>query len=177
MKKGPLIIAAIIAIIILTIISVFVTIHNDAVIYEERVNSAASDVEVVEKRRIDLIQNLVDCVKDYNSYESETMKEIIAARISASNADAAELAINAVAEAYPELKSSENYQSLMTELSLTENQIANQRKAYNDAVKYYNQMFRKFPNNIVLKIMGMEKIDATYTEYNAPEDAPQNLFD
>ena len=90
--------------------------------------------------------------------------------------ESAQLAIKAVAEAYPELKASENYKQLMTELALTENQIAQYRQNYNEQVRAYNRAVRSFPNNLILGMMGYEKIDSVYTDYQAPTDAPQNLF-
>lgn len=65
----------------------------------------------------------------------------------------------------------------MNELSLTENSIAQYRNSYNTQVKNYNKFIRTFPNNIFLSILGYEQIDADYTDYDAPSDAPQNLFD
>lgn len=100
------------------------------------------------------------------------------ARVSAESGDIEEarLAINAVAEAYPELKSIENYQTLMNELSVTENLIAEYRNNFNVQVRAYNKHIRKFPNKQILGFAGYESIDATYLEYDAPSDAPQDLF-
>lgn len=64
----------------------------------------------------------------------------------------------------------------MNELALTENQIAQYRNNYNEQIKTYNNTVRKFPNNLILNILGYEKIDTEYTDYNAPTDAPQELF-
>lgn len=90
--------------------------------------------------------------------------------------DEAKVSINAVAEAYPELKANENYQQLMNELAMTENQIAQYRNNYNEQVRAYNKMIRSFPNNVILSILGYERIETIYTDYGAPVDAPQNLF-
>ena len=104
---------------------------------------------------------------------------ITAARSSVSNGDIdeAKVSINAVAEAYPELKANENYRQLMNELAMTENQIAQYRNNYNEQVRAYNKIIRSFPNNVILSILGYERIETTYTDYGAPVDAPQNLFD
>lgn len=64
----------------------------------------------------------------------------------------------------------------MNELAMTENQIAQYRNNYNEQVRSYNKMVRSFPNNIILSILGYEAIDTTYTDYDAPVDAPQDLF-
>jgi LemA protein len=81
-----------------------------------------------------------------------------------------------VSEAYPELKSNENYKELMNELSITENLIAEYRSNYNKQVKEYNRYIRKFPTRFFLNILGYEVRGYTYLDYSAPADAPQNLF-
>lgn len=85
-------------------------------------------------------------------------------------------AIAAVSEAYPELKSNENYKELMNELSITENLIAEYRSNYNKQIKVYRRYVRKFPTRIFLDILGYELQEYTYLNYDAPVDAPQNLF-
>lgn len=85
-------------------------------------------------------------------------------------------AITAVSEAYPELKSNENYKELINELSITENLIAEYRSNYNKQVKEYNRYIRKFPTRFFLNILGYEVRGYTYLDYSAPADAPQNLF-
>ena len=84
--------------------------------------------------------------------------------------------IAAVAEAYPELKSNENYKELMNELSITENLIAEYRENYNKQIKEYNRYARKFPTRLFLNILGYEMQQYQYLDYDAPVDAPQNLF-
>lgn len=147
----------------------FVSSNNKAIFLEEQINAAQADINVAEKRRFDLVYNLVDAVQSYQDYEGETLENIVSARNSMEygDVDGAQMAINAVAEAYPELKANENYKRLMNELAMTENQIAQYRNNY---------MVRSFPNNIILSILGYEAIDTTYTDYDAPVDAPQDLF-
>lgn len=151
--------------------------QNHAISLEEIVEVAQSDINVQEKRRIDLIGNLVDCVKEYDAYEGSTLESIVTARGQAGDISGATTAIAAVAEAYPELKSNENYKTLMNELSITENMIAQYRSSYNDAVKNYNRFVRKFPDRIFLSLTGYETIEYDYLDYDAPVDAPQNIFD
>ena len=112
--------------IILMIIGMFVGTNNTAINLEEQIKESKSSIHIQEKRRKDLIYNLVDTVESYNKYEQDTMTEIIEARTKANNGNVeeAEILINAVAEQYPELKSNENYKTLMTELAFTENIIA-----------------------------------------------------
>ena len=151
--------------------------QNHAISLEEIVEVAQSDISVQEKRRIDLIGNLVDCVKEYDAYEGNTLESIVKERGQAGDISGATTAIAAIAEAYPELKSDENYKALMNELSITENMIAQYRSSYNDAVKNYNRFVRKFPDRIFLSLTGYEIIEYDYLDYDAPVDAPQNLFD
>ena len=178
MKKF-LIILGIVLGLILMIAGIFIGTNNTAINLEEQIKESKSSINIQEKRREDLIYNLVDTVQNYNKYEQETMTQIIEARTMASNGhiEDAEMTISAVAEQYPELKSNENYKTLMTELAVTENLIAEHRNNYNIQVKQYNKHIKKFPNNLILNIMGYEKLDNTYLEYEAEEDAPRNLFE
>lgn len=182
MNKNLLIVLGIIGGIILagiiTIGALFITSQNKAISLEEQVSESSSAIKVQEKRRVDLILNLVDTVKNYDKYEKETLVQLTEARSKANdgNVEDAQLAIQAVTEAYPELKSQANYQNLMTELSVTENLIAEYRNNYNVQIKAYNKHVRKFPNSIILGVMGYEQIDSTYLEYEAPSDAPTDLF-
>lgn len=176
--KLPLIIAAgVVAVILLCVFGVQSS-QNKAFALEEQVNTADSDIKVQEKRRVDLIGNLVDCVQQYDKHEAETLAAIVEGRGSNDNAiENATTAIAAVAEAYPELKSSEQYKELMNELSMTENLIAEYRSNYNKQIKEYNRHVRKFPTRIFLNILGYEVMDYAYLDYDAPVDAPQNLFE
>ena len=177
-NKATWIVVGIVFAIILLIGGLFISSNNKAIFLEEQINAAQADINVAEKRRDDLVFNLVDAVQSYQDYEGETMESIVSARNSMEHGDVegAQIEITAVAEAYPELKANENYKQLMNELALTENQIAQYRNNYNEQVRSYNKMVRSFPNNIILNILGYEAIDTTYTDYDAPVDAPQDLF-
>lgn len=174
-KLIGIIIGVIMAVIIFCIFSVQ-SYQNKAFSLEEQVNSAQSAINVQEKRRIDLIGNLVDCVKEYDEHEATTLKEIIEMRGQAGDIEGAMTAITAVTESYPELKSNENYKQLMNELSMTENMIAEYRENFNYQVKEYNRHVRKFPARMFLNMLGYEVQDYQYLDYNAPIDATQNLF-
>ena len=172
---------AIIAAIILavTLMTVFGVqgVQNKAISYEEQIATAKSEVTVQEKRRADLIPNLVNCVKAYDAHEYQTLMDVINARGAASDevAEEVQTIISAVAEAYPELKSNENYQQLMTELATTENLIANYRNSYNNWIKRYNQYVRKFPHRQILGMLGYEVVDYEYLTYDV--DAPIVSFE
>ncbi|MDD6069610.1 MAG: LemA family protein [Clostridiales bacterium] len=176
-KVAVIVLACIVAVYFM-IVFVIQSAQNKAIALEEQVNTADSDINVQEKRRIDLIGNLVDCVKEYDKHEAETLSAVVDGR-STSDADIenATTAIKAVAEAYPELKSNENYTTLMTELSMTENMIAEYRSNYNKQIKEYKRYVRKFPTRQFLGMLGYEIKDYQYLDYDAPADAPQDLFE
>lgn len=179
MKKTVAIGVGVVCAAVICVAALFVSTNNRVVSLEEQINSSSSEIEVMEKRRVDLVYNLVDTLQSYNDYESGTLKEIVEARQQASKGDikGAQTVINAVAEQYPELKSSENYKQFMTELSLTENQISQYRNSYNKQVKEYNKTVRSFPTSMILNIMGYTPIESDYLEFEAPSDAPQDLFE
>lgn len=179
MKKDTklilIVLAGILAIVLLCIFAVQGT-QNKAFTLEEQVNTAQSDIRVQEKRRVDLVYNLADCVMQYDKHEAETLTAIVEGRGSSGDIENVATAITAVSEAYPELKSNENYKELMNELSITENLIAEYRSNFNKQVKEYNRYVRQFPARLFLNILGYETQTYDYLNYNAPVDAPQNLF-
>lgn len=174
-KLALIIVAGIIAVIMLCVFIVQGA-QNTAFSLEESVNTAMSDISVQEKRRVDLVYNLADCVMEYDEHEAQTLKDIVEGRGSTGDIENVTTAITAVAEAYPDLKSSDLYKELMNELAITENLIAEYRSNYNQQVKSYNRYVRKFPTRMFLNMLGYEVIDFGYLEYDAPVDAPQNLF-
>lgn len=174
--KVPVIIVVGVLAVILMIVFGIQSSQNKAIAFEEQVNTAQSDIKVQEKRRVDLVYNLADCVKQYDNHESETLKAIVDGRGSTGDIENVTTAITAVAEAYPELKSNENYKTLMNELSMTENLIAEYRSNYNKQIKEYKRYVRKFPTRMFLDILGYEIHEYQYLDYNAPVDAPQHLF-
>lgn len=175
-KLVLIIVAGIAAIVLLGVFTVQNS-QNKAFSLEEQVNTASSDIKVQEKRRVDLVYNLADCVKEYDKHEAESLKSVVDGRGSAGDIENVTTAIAAVSEAYPELKSNENYKELMNELAITENLIAEYRSNYNKQIKEYNRYIRKFPTRVFLNILGYETQDYAYLDYNASPDAPQQLFE
>lgn len=174
-KLIGLIIAAILAVVMLGLFVVQGA-QNTAIALEEQVEVAESDIQVQEKRRVDLVYNLADCVKQYDEHEANTLRDIVDVRSNSSSIEDVQMAISAVSEAYPELKSNENYKELMNELSMTENMIAEYRSNFNSQVKEYSRFVRKFPTRFFLSLTGYEVQEYAYLNYDAPADAPQNLF-
>ena len=160
----------IIALVVVAVLVIgFVTIYNSLVRDRNRVDNAWGQMEVQLKRRYDLIPNLVETVKGYATHERETFEEVTrarqgaeAARTPAEQAEAENFLTQAlrqlfaVAEDYPELRASDNFQSLQDDLEETENKIAVSRQIYNDTVLTYNNRVQQIPTNIVAAITGFE---------------------
>lgn len=182
MKNGiklTLIIIGIILAVMLFGVFTLNSIPNQAISYEEQITTAQSEIKIQEKRRADLIPNLVDCVKAYDKHEYETLMAVIEARGTSSDSSVQEIQtmITAVAEQYPELKSNENYKELMNELSTTENKIARVRSNYNEWVSKYNSYVKKFPNKQILSFLGYEVTEYQKLTFDTSSDAPTDLFD
>ena len=174
--KVPVIIGVGVLAVILMIVFGVQSSQNKAIVLEEQVSTASSDIKVQEKRRVDLVYNLADCVKQYDKHEADTLTAIVDGRGSTGDIENVTTAVTAVTEAYPELKSNENYKTLMNELSMTENMIAEYRSNYNKQIKEYKRYVRKFPTRQFLGLLGYEVQEYEYLDYNAPVDAPQDLF-
>lgn len=175
-KKMTLIIIAGVLAVLLMAFTIIMSIRNKAISLEEAIETAESDIEVQEKKRVDLVYNLADCVKEYDEHEAKILEEIAESRKQDAKMQNVSMSIKAVAEAYPELKSNEQYKSLMNELTILENEIAQYRTAYNKSVEKYKRYVRKYPQKIILEWMGYENQDYKRLEYDAPKDAPQDLF-
>lgn len=177
--KLCLIILAVIVAITLMFVFGFQGVQNKAISLEEQITTAQSEIKIQEKRRADLIPNLVDCVKAYDEHEYNTLMAVIEARGSGSDEVASEVmtSVNVVAEQYPELKSNENYKQLMTELATTENLIANTRTNYNTWVTQYKSYVRKFPNRGILDMLGYETQPFEKLTFDVSSDAPTDLFE
>ena len=177
--KLPLIIIAVALAVFLLFVFAFQGVQNHAIGLEEQITTAQSEIKIQEKRRADLIPNLVDCVKAYDEHEYNTLVAVIEARGASSDEVVGDIManINVVAEQYPALKSNENYKQLMTELAITENLIAQTRTNYNTWVSQYNIYTRKFPNAGILSLLGYERQTFEKLNYDVSSDAPTNLFD
>ena len=151
--------------------------QNKAISMEQAVETAMSDIKVQEQARISKLPNMVDCVKQYDKHEAETLQAIVDGRGGSGNIENVTTAIAAVAEAYPELKSSENYQTLMKEMATIENLLAQYRTNYNKQVGIYRRYVRGFPARLYLSWTGYEVVDYQLLDYGAPVDAPVNLFE
>ncbi len=187
MKKKSVVIIAVIAVIVIIGI-VLISGYNRLISLEERTDTEYSNVQVQMQRRSDLIPNLVNTVKGYAEHETEVYTAIADARsklAGAATVDELEEAdgelssalnrLLAISEAYPELKSNENFLSLQDELAGTENRIGVARQDYNEAVQKYNVKIRSFPTNIFAGMLGFEKKEQ-FTASESAQTVPQVEF-
>src|SRR5687767_2012076 len=141
---------------------IYVLIRNSMIGSRNRVDESWSGIDVQLKRRHDLVPNLVETVKGYATHERETFEKVTQARAKAMQAQgpaqssAAEGLLNAaltdlraVAEQYPDLRATENFQQLSRNLSELEDEIQASRRIYNSNVQAYNTKIQIFPNSIV----------------------------
>lgn len=157
--------------------------YNGLIRLKNRVEEAWSDISVQQKRRYDLIPNLVETVKGYAVHESQTLENVIKARneamaaansnntadvLKAENALSSTLkSIFALSESYPDLKANQNFLELQRELTDTEDKIMAARRFYNSNVRDFNTKLQVFPTNIFGKLLGFsarEFIEATDVE-------------
>jgi LemA protein len=163
--------------------------YNKLVRLREGVRGSWSQIEVMLKRRHDLIPNMVETVKGYASHESETLENVIKARNSAVAADGVEAQsaaegqlsgalrqLFAVAEAYPDLKANQNFLELQGELTSTEDGIARQRQSYNATVEGYNSTVQTVPTNLIAGPFGFTEKPFFEVTTEAEREAPKVSF-
>jgi LemA protein len=166
-----------------------VVLYNRLVRLRNRAENSWAQVDVQLRKRYDLIPNLVETVKGYASHERETFEEVTRARTAAQQAStvqqqaeaenvltAAIGRLFAVAEAYPELRASENFQQLQAELSDIEGKIAIARQVYNDAVLSYDNALETVPTNVVAGMFNFEPRPYFELEDAAAREAPRVRF-
>jgi LemA protein len=166
-----------------------VAVFNGLVLSRNRTQEAWSDIDVQLKRRYDLIPNLVETVKGYASHESGTFEKVTQARnaamaaqgvkekAEAENALAGTLkTLFAVAEAYPELKASQNFMQLQMDLRDTEDKIQAARRFYNGNALDLKTKIETFPSNIIASTFGFKPSDFFELEDAAQKEAPKVNF-
>jgi len=179
------VIVVVVAVLLLVLV---VAAYNRLVRLRNRTQNAWSQVDVQLRRRYDLIPNLVETVKGYASHELGTFEEVTRARTAAQQAQGvqeqsqAENALTAaigrlfaVAEAYPQLRATENFQQLQSQLEDTEQKIAVSRQVYNDTVLTYNNATQTVPSNVIAGIFHFQPKE--FFEIEEPvREAPQVRF-
>lgn len=156
-------------------------IYNKLVKLRTMVEEAWSSIDVMLKKRHDLIPNLIETVKGYATHERETFDSVTRARAAAmgantvgekeiaeKNLNQAMMNLNAVAEQYPDLKANQNFMQLQAELSALEGDIEKSRRYYNGTVRENNILVETFPSNIIANMFKFAK--STFFELDSPAE-------
>lgn len=183
---------AIIAIAVLVVLAVLwaISARNSMIRERNRVEESWSGIDVQLKRRHDLVPNLVETVKGYATHESEVFEKTTKARAEAMKAhDMSEAAdaeskltsaladLRAVAENYPDLRATENFQQLSRNLSQLEDEIQASRRIYNSNVQKFNTKIQIFPNSVIANQSGFEAFDYFEIEDHSEREPVQVSFD
>jgi LemA protein len=175
-----------------------ISVYNGMITAEEGVKSGWSQVENQYQRRYDLIPNLVETVKGFAKQEREVLENVTNARARVGQMNVTPEILNdpqafakfqqaqdglgsalsrllVVTENYPTLRSNENFLTLQSQLEGTENRIAVERRRFNEAVRSYNTMIRRFPASTIASMSGFKE-KAYFTAAEGAEQAPQVKF-
>jgi len=170
-----------ILLIVVGVIGGVIYVYNGLVSNRNRVSNALSDIDVQLKRRYDLVPNLVETVKGYQQHESTVLEEVTLARTAAISVQrdgvaaraVAETALSGalksffmVAESYPDLKASENFKQLQSQLVILEDDIQSARRYYNATVREMNNAVQVFPSNLIAPMLGFNKLEFFGAEEN-----------
>lgn len=198
--KKSWIILAIVGVVLIIAVGGGCSTYNGMVLADTELQKSWDNVQNQYQRRYDMYDNLVNTVKGYAAHESGTLEAVTNARAGltqaadaaraegGSPADVAQyqaaqdnlsrafnVYVNAVTEAYPDLKANENFLSLQDEIAGTENRIATERTRYNEAVQQYNLKVRTFPNNIFAGMFGFTPKEGFKADA-AAQSAPRIVF-
>jgi len=174
-----IIIGAVVVVIILALAAMY----NGLVRLNQQANEAWSDITVQIKRRLDLIPNLVETVRGYAKHEKTVFEDVTKARAQTLNAQGVKetakaenqfeqtlKSLFAVAENYPQLRATENFQKLQDELTDTEDKIMASRRFYNGVVRDFNTKRKVFPTNIFANMLGFKQ-DKEFFELDEADQA------
>ena len=175
-------------VIAVVLVGIVIGLYNKLVRLRNRAENAWAQVDVQLRRRYDLIPNLVEAVKGYAAHERGTFEEVTKARTAAQQAQGVQEQAQAenlltqaigklfaVAEAYPELRATENFQQLQAQLAETEQKIAIARQVYNDAVLTYDNALETVPTSIIAGIFNFRPREYFQTE-DVTREAPRVDF-
>ena len=175
-------------VVVAIIVMYFISTYNGLVKLKNMVKDQWSQIDVLLKRRADLIPNLVETVKGYAKHEKDTFESVVNARnkVVSAQSSAEEMKANgeltgaltrlfALAESYPELKANTNFMDLQANIKETEDKIQYSRQFYNDAVLKYKNKLEMFPSNIVASLFGFKE-EAFFEASEAEKETPQVKF-
>ena len=184
---GIMLALAVVAVIALAVVGIY----NGLVRLNVRADNAWSDIDVQLKRRHDLIPNVVETVKGYAAHERQTLEAVVNARaraVSAQGAGPAERGqaegaltgalrgLFALAEAYPQLRATENFSQLQATLATIEDAVQNARRYYNAVVRDLNTRVQQFPSNLVAGMFGFKNREFFEIPDAAQRETPQVKF-
>ena len=179
----------VIAVIVVLAVLYFIVKRNSIIAERNRVDEAWSGIDVQLKRRHDLVPNLVETVKGYATHEQQTFEKTTQARAEAMKAQSVQETAQAeqklsqaladvkvVAENYPELRATENFQQLSRNLSELEDEIQASRRIYNSNVQHYNTRTQQFPTMLIAGTMSFAPREFFEVETPAERAVPQVAF-
>jgi len=166
----PSIVLIVVGVVLVAVIGYFVTIYNSLIVVKNNILKAWGNIDVLLKQRHDEIPKLIKICEGYAQFEKKTLTDVIALRNTAAGAQGiankaekegmltqALGRLFAVAEAYPDLKTNQNFMQLQNRVSALENQIADRREFYNESVNNYNIRIESLPDRFVAGPMGLQK--------------------
>jgi LemA protein len=181
----PWIIGGIILLIILGLVLYFIGIYNRFFSLKNSSEATLGQIRVAMKKRLDMIDQLLGAVKSYAKFEREVFEKVTAMRASVATAAPGDLndieresrsilgRLFAVAENYPDLKTSTTVTNLMDAVRGVEEEIARQRYTYNNISQQYNIMVDVIPSNFVARLLGLQKL--TYLEFEEAISTPPKI--
>lgn len=179
-----MIVAIVLVVIVIMIIGWLISISNGIERAKIKIDEAASGIDTALTKRYDILTKMIEVVKGYAKHEKETMFKTIELRSGMSvpemndankEMDKQFEKINVLAEAYPELKSSENYNTLQLTIVDVEEHLQAARRLYNSNISSYNQMIKVFPNNIIANSKGCKEMEFFVADEEKREDVKIDL--
>jgi LemA protein len=190
MKAGGIVATVIVLAVVLILVMVYINGLNKVVRLDEGVDEGWAQVETMLQRRNDLIPNLVNTVRGYASHEENLFQEITRLRSQWSDAGTVQEKIEkaqamnsalgrlmVVVENYPELKASQNFQTLQAQLEGTENRIAVERRRYNEAVRAFNTYIREVLGGWFAKRKGLDEPRPYFEAAPEAQEVPEVQFE
>ena len=181
---GPTGIIIIVLVVLFVLFIAFISMKNNINRTIIKIDEASAGIDVALQKRYDVLTKMLDVVKAYTKYEKETILDVINLRKGMNMSEKADATkkidegfakLSVVAEAYPELKSSENYKTLQQAIADTEEHLQAARRMFNSNVSRLNQLIVSFPTSIVASSMGVSKRDFYEVEESKKEDVKMDF--